>query len=151
MTAGSGVLMVPSFQFRNYSFLNDKKDLEITALGLEGKNVFAGGWERKIYKINFNTLLFSSLPLDIPENSKVIAISFLNKKLLLTNSELYQNPFNGKKIALALKSISIGKQGIIYSSHKNALLCNWDGDEKIIWNGRTTCAMEGDQDFTSEL
>ncbi len=147
MTAGSGVLMVPSFQFRNYSFLNDKKDLEITALGLEGKNVFAGGWERKIYKINFNTLLFSSLPLDIPENSKVIAISFLNKKLLLTNSELYQNPFNGKKIALALKSISIGKQGIIYSSHKNALLCNWDGDEKIIWNGRTTCAMEGDSGF----
>jgi ligand-binding sensor domain-containing protein len=149
-TQGSGILMVPSFKFRNYSLSENKKNPEITALCKKDNIVYAAGWEKKIWKININELSFSSfIPKQrFPERSKFISILAFNDKLILGNTGYYQNPFNpGKKVAISLKSVSLGKSGIIFASHLNTILCKWSGEENVIWEERSTCAVEKDSGF----
>jgi ligand-binding sensor domain-containing protein len=147
-TQGSGILMVPSFEFRNYSFSPDKGNSEITTLYRKGTDIFVGGWGKNIWNMDVNSLkvsLFTTAP--FRNDKKVVSILSLNNKLLLQCNEYYQNPFTGKESALSLKEVSLGKSGILYASHVKVLLCNWPGEEKIIWYGRSTCAIEKDSGF----
>ena len=57
-TAGSGILMVPSLQFRNYSLARDKKNPEITALSITGDTLYAAGWDKKLWKATTSNLAF---------------------------------------------------------------------------------------------
>jgi ligand-binding sensor domain-containing protein len=146
-TAGSGVLMVPSLQFRNYSFSDNTKNFEVTALSKIGNLIYVAGWDKKIWKVNINDLTFSSFTDAAHEGGKIISILPFRDKLLLSNSLYYQNPVNSKIDDISLKSVSAGKTGIIYASHRYALLCKWSGEQEIIWNERSTCAVEKDSGF----
>lgn len=146
-TAGSGVLMVPSFQFRNYSFPDDKNNTELSALFMRKNTLYAAGSGKKLWKSKIDCLKFSSLSLPSFERGKVICILPVSDKLLVINSASYQNPFTARRVPLSLKSANAGRTGIIYASHLNALLCKWSADEEIIWEGRTTCALEKDSGF----
>ncbi len=146
-TSGSGVLMVPSFQFRNYARSDDKKNSEITALSIIGDTLYAAGWTNEIWKVNINSLAFSS-QVELPhEGVKIISITLLKEKLMLISSAYYENPFNGNKQPLALKSVSVGESGILFAGHSITLLCKSSGEEEIIWRGRSTCAVEKDSGF----
>jgi len=146
-TSGSGVLMVPSFQFRNYSHADDKKNSEITALSIISDTVYAGGWTNKIWKVNVNSLAFSSQVDPSHEEAKIISISRFNENLTLINSGYYKNPYNRNKQPLALKSVSVGRSGILFAGHSITLLCKSSGEEEIIWTGRSTCAIEKDSGY----
>lgn len=148
-TAGSGVLMVPSFECRNYSFRDDKKNPEVTALYIKKDTLYAGGWGKKILKLNVINLTPSFMYTN-SQAGKIISIVPNNKQVFLAYSEYTRNPLNpaGKTVPeLSIKSAAIGNSGIIFSSHKNALLCKWSGIEEPIWQGRTTCAIEKDSGF----
>jgi sugar lactone lactonase YvrE len=146
-TSGSGVLMVPSFQFRNYSYSDDKENPEISALSIIGKTVYAGGWEEKISELDMNNLKFSFGLFSIPPGAKIISILPIRNKVVLTTTGYFQNPFNAKRVPISLKSVNIGRSGIVYASHRNAFLCKWSGIEQPIWEGRSTCALEKDSGF----
>jgi ligand-binding sensor domain-containing protein len=147
-TAGSGVLMVPSLQFRNYSFSGNKKNSEITALAVIKNTLYAAGWDERIWKTNTDSLKFSSWMDTSHPGAKVIAIFVRNDKVLLINSERLQNPFkHGSLLPLSLKSASIGRSGILFASHSLTLLCKWSGEEEIIEDKRSTCAVEKDSGF----
>ncbi|MFI5186109.1 MAG: triple tyrosine motif-containing protein, partial [Chitinophagales bacterium] len=140
--------MVPSFQFRNYSLSGIKKNPEISALFIKGDTVYVGGWGNKIWELNINNLKFSFRFLSASERGKIISILPLKNKLLICNSTIYQNPFTKEKdISLSIKSVSIGKSGILVASHKKVLLCKWTGKEEAIWEQRSTCAVEKDAGF----
>lgn len=148
-TAGSGVLMVPSFQFKNLSFSEDEKSSEITALYHHGDTLYAGGRGNKVWKINVNNLTFTHFFTDT-HNGKLISIMPVNNKMFFASSVYTSNPFNitSKTFPdLILKSVSLGKSGIIAASHKELLLCRPSGAEEVIWQGRTTCAIEKDNGF----
>jgi hypothetical protein len=146
-TAGSGVLMVPSLQFRNYLFADDKRNAEITALTVLGNTLYAAGWDKKLWKANTNDLQFTSETCNFPDRSKIIAILPLNNKVVLLNSSYYQNPFNGEKFALSLKSASVGKSGVLYAAHNCTWLCKWSGKDTIVGLQRSTAAVEKDSGF----
>ena len=150
-TAGYGILMVPSLQFRNYSFAEDKKNPEITALSITGDTLYAAGWDKRLWKATTANLAFSSRTGVSPEGAKVVAIFPINNKPIVFNSAYYQNPFNlGIKVnqyGISLKSVSIGKSGLLIASHSSTLLCKRSGGEEIIWNERSTSAVEKDSGF----
>ena len=145
-TTGSGVLMIPSFQFVNFSFPDAKRSSEISALSISENFIYAGGWNDKIWKSDIDTLNFSFQRLAF-RGSKVISILPMAHKVVASMSTFYENPFTGHRLALALKSVHVGKRGIIFASHKEALLCKWTGEEEKIWEGRTTCAVEKDSGY----
>jgi ligand-binding sensor domain-containing protein len=146
-TLGAGVIMIPSFQFRNFSLSDQKKFQEITALFRSNDTVYAGGLEN-VWRINARTLAVD--PIVSPLPGKLISIVPINNKPFFISSTNTENPFNSsvKHVqGLTLKFASIGKSGIIFASHKNALLCTPSGKEEIIWEQRTTCAIEKDSGF----
>ena len=69
-TAGSGVLMVPSLQFRNYLFSGDKENAEITALSIIGNTLYAAGWDKKLWKANTATCNFPPEPATSPTGAR---------------------------------------------------------------------------------
>jgi ligand-binding sensor domain-containing protein len=147
-TTGSGVLMVPSFQFINFSISQAVEKPEISALTINGNVIYAGGWGNKIWTSNMDSLKFSSQRLTV-EKSKIISIILVNNKLLGFDWKYFRNPFNPRQptYACALKSAYVGKSGILFASHIKAFLCKWTGEEQLIWNGRTTCVVESDSGF----
>jgi Histidine kinase/Y_Y_Y domain len=144
-TSGSGVLMVPSFQLRNYSFRDDKKNSEISALMLSGDDLYAGGWG-KLWKAQVDSLKFTSQKLSF-RDGKIISILRVNNTLAVGHNKYSENPFNHLKYNLGLKSAQIGKSGVLLATHAMALLCKWNGETELIWDGRTTCAVEKDSGF----
>lgn len=145
-TDASGVLMVPSFQFVNFSFPFDKKSSEITALSIIGHSIYAAGSGDKIWKSNIDTLNFSFYKSEL-EGSKVISIVPVANKPVVFNSIFYVNPFTGQRQELALKSVCVGKSGLIFASHRDVHLCKWNGEDEIIWEGRATSAVEKDSGY----
>jgi len=146
-TAGSGVLMVPSLEFRNYLLSDTKKNKEITALSIIANTLYAAGWDNKLWKINTRDLRMTSEPDNSHPGTKIIAIFTLNNKAVVT-STLYQNPFKqGGRLALSLKSVSVGKSGILYGTHHYTWLCKWSGKDTILDYQRSTCAVEKDSGF----
>jgi ligand-binding sensor domain-containing protein len=147
-TSGSGVLMVPSLQFKNFSSSDNGKP-EITAICRIGDTVYAGGWDKKIWRINVNNLT----PLQTlggTQDSKLISILSVNNELFFASSYHTLNPFNRERVnvpQLTLKSASVGKSGIILATHRNATLCRPSGKEDTLWEGRTTSAIESDSGF----
>ena len=146
-TAGSGVLMVPSLQFRNYLFSDETKGFEVTAVSKIGDLIYVAGWNKKIWKVNVNDMSISFFIDPSHEGGKIISILPFRNKVLLSNSLYYQNPVNSKIDDISLKSVTPGTSGIIYASHKYALLCKWTGEQEYIWNDRSTCAVEKDSGF----
>jgi hypothetical protein len=147
-TSGSGVLMVPSLQFKNYLVSDDKKNREITALSIIGNTLYAAGWDNKLWKISTRDLSLTSQTDNSHADAKVIAIFPLYDKPVLVNSEYYQNPFKpGERLGLSLKSASVGKSGVLYASHNCTWLCKWSGKDTIVGLKRSTCAVEKDSGF----
>jgi sugar lactone lactonase YvrE len=146
-TNGSGVLMIPSFQFINFTLSDDKKRPEITALCLQPNYLFAGGWGKKYWKLKISDLTFSSHNTNIDYDEKMISILPYNKKLLLFGGAYYQNPVTGEIRPYTLKSVSLGKKGILFAAHANVWLCTWSGKEEMIWYERATSAVEKDSGF----
>jgi histidine kinase/YXYXY domain-containing protein/two component regulator with propeller domain len=147
-TAGSGILMVPSLQFRNYSFPDNKKNSEITALSLNGNTLYAAGLNKKMWKINITNMLFSSREDPMLNGSRLVSIFLIDNRIILVSSAYYQNPYDSKnKQPLSIKAASIGKSGIIFAGHSEVLLCKWSGEEDIVWTGRSTSAVEKDSGF----
>jgi len=146
-TAGSGVLMVPSLQFRNYLFSDEVKSFEVTALAKIGNLIYVAGWDKRIWRVNADDMNFSFLTDASHEGGKIISILPFGNKLLLVNSLYYQNPVDSKIDEISVKSAVAGKSGIIYSSHKYAFVCKWSGEQEYIWNDRSTCAVEKDSGF----
>jgi hypothetical protein len=108
-TSGSGVLMVPSFQFRNYSFVEQKENPEITALSIMGDTLYAAGWDKKLWRSPIDTLAFSSQIGVSPEGGKVVAIFPFHNKPTVFNSGYFENPLKpGLKQPISLKSVSVG-------------------------------------------
>jgi len=149
-TEGSGVLMIPSFQFRNYFLSENKTSPEISALCLKGDTVYAGGWSKKIWKININTLLSTYQVVSYHEGAKLISVVPVHDKVFPVFSNACSNPFNTKKSLLspyAIKSASIGKNGILFATNANSSLCRWSGKEVFVWEGRSTSVVEKDSGF----
>ena len=146
-TTGSGVLMVPSLQFRNYLFSDGKKNAEITALSIIGNTLYAAGWDQKLTKVNISDLHFTSQTDNSPPGAKIIAIFPLHDKLILVNSLYYENPMKPNKLALSIKSVSVGRSGFLYASHNSTWLSKWSGKDTIIDYQRSTCAVEKDSGF----
>jgi hypothetical protein len=146
-TAGGGVLMVPSLQFRNYSFSDHRKNFEVTVLSKIGDLIYVAGWDKKIWKVKIDDLTFSSFSDASHEGGKMISILPFKNKLLLCNSEYFQNPITPQKDKSSVKSVSIGKSGIIYATHRYSVLCKWSGEVEHVWNDRSTCAVEKDSGF----
>jgi ligand-binding sensor domain-containing protein len=148
-TAGSGVTMVPSFQFKNFYFSTNKKLGEITAVYQFGDTVYAAGWGNRVWKVNINNFKTGQSFADF-HNGKIVSIVRLNNKLVLTSSfygrhsNIANNTFSRR---LSIKSITMGKSGVLRATHANALLSRPSGAEDIIWEGRTTCAIERDSGF----
>lgn len=146
-TAGFGVLMVPSFQFMNYQISDSKENPEVTAFYAIDNTLYAGGWSKKIGRISTNNISISFLKSNLPEHSKIISINSYNSKIILSNTAYYQNPITMAKSGMALKSVYIGKSGILYSTNLYTYLCKWSGEEEIIDYQRSTCAIEKDSGF----
>jgi ligand-binding sensor domain-containing protein len=148
-TNGSGVLMIPSLQFKNFSFSRDKKFAEITALYRYHDTVWAGGWTKEVWGINTNNLRASHVDREV-DNVKLVSILPLNNKLFFANTSYTVNPFSHRRHSLpdlSLKSAALGTSGIIVASHANAILIRPSGIQEHIWEGRTTCAIESDSGF----
>lgn len=146
-TTGSGVLMIPSFEFKNFSFSNEKE--EISVLHQSGEYVYAGGWGEKVWKLNTNNLTVSHISTE-SGTGKLIAIIPLQSKLFLARATHNKNPFNPRDSVfyfLSLKSASIGESGILFASHRGARLLKVLSMGETIWEGRTTCAIEKDSGF----
>ncbi len=147
-TAGSGVLMVPSLEFRNFLFSENNKSREITALCIVANTLYAAGWNNKVWSLNTGSLQLRSQPDNSHRRGKIIAIFPLNGKIMLVNSVYYQNPIKkGAKLSLSLKSVSVGKSGILYASHSSTWLCKWSGKDTLLDENRSTCAVEKDSGF----
>src|SRR5689334_21441683 len=147
-TSGSGVLMVPSLQFRNYLVSDDKKNQEITALSIIGNTLYAAGWDNRLWKMNTNDRILTFQTDTSHSGAKVIAIFPLHNKPILVNSEYYQNPIKpGERLGISLKSASVGKSGILYATHNCTWLCKWSGKDTIVALQRSTCAVEKDSGF----
>ena len=150
-TEGQGVLMVPSFQFRNYNFSVNKIPSEISALCLKGDTVYSGGLSKKIWKTNVNNLLSTYQIASYYGGSKLISIIPIHDTVIPIFSPFHSDPFNKKiKYSIrgsAIKSASIGKSGILVATNNISALCKWTGDEEKVWEGRSTCAIEKDSGF----
>jgi ligand-binding sensor domain-containing protein len=148
-TTVAGVLMIPSFQFRNYSFLEKNKASEISALFIIGDTVYAGSWG-KAWKVNSNSLTSSCVLAGSP-NAKVISIVPVDNKLYFAKSIFNQNAFNPEMnqdvYGLSIKSATVGKSGLLLAAHRAAVLFKRSGESEDIWRGRTTCAIEKDSGF----
>jgi ligand-binding sensor domain-containing protein len=147
-TTGSGVLMVPSFEFRNYILSDARNNEEITALSIIKDTLYAAGWDNKLWKINTTNLQFKSQTDNSHVGAKMIAIFPLHNKVMTANSSFYQNPFKpGDRLPLSLKSASVGKSGVLYASHNYTWLCRWSGQDTIVDFRRSTCAVEMDSGY----
>ena len=147
-TSGSGVLMVPSLQFRNFLVSNDEKNQEITALSIIGNTLYAAGLDNVLWKINAGSLTLTSQSDNSHPGAKVIAIFPLENKPIVVNTEYYQNPFKpGERLGISLKSASVGKSGVLYATHNCTWLCKWSGKDTIVGLQRSTCAVEKDSGF----
>jgi ligand-binding sensor domain-containing protein len=148
-TIGSGVLRVPSLQFRNYLFSdNQNNNKEITALSLVGNTLYAAGWENKLWKVNTSNFLMTFKTDNSHPRAKMIAMFQLNNRLMLANSSYYQNPFKqAEKQGLSVKSVSVGKSGVLYATHNYTWLCKWSGQDTILDRQRSTCAVEKDSGY----
>lgn len=147
MTAGSGVLMVPSFEFRNFLLSDDKKNEEITALSIIGNTLYAAGWDNKLWKVNTTNLLMTSQTDNSHPGNKIISIFTLRNRIVVS-STLYQNPFKqGARLPLSLKSACVGKSGVLYATHNYTWLCKWSGQDTILDYQRSTSAVEKDSGF----
>src|SRR4029079_6353718 len=76
-----------------------------------------------------------------------IAIFPLHDKLILVNSLYYENPMKPNKLALSIKSVSVGRSGFLYASHNSTWLSKWSGKDTIIDYQRSNCACEKDSGF----
>ena len=147
-TAGSGVLMVPSLQFRNYLVSDDKKNQEITALSVIGHTLYAAGWDNVLWTINIGDLVLTSQTDTSHQGAKVIAIFELHNKPIVVGTEYYKNPIKpGERLGISLKSVSVGKSGVLYATHNCTWLCKWSGKDTIVDLIRSTCAVEKDSGF----
>ena len=147
-TSGSGVLMVPSLQFKNYLVSDEKKDQEVTALSIIGNTLYAAGWDTTLWKVNLGDLMLTSQTDTSHQGAKVIAIFPLQNKPIVVNTEYYQNPFKpGERMGISLKSASVGKSGVLFAAHNCTWLCNWSGKDTIVGTKRSTCAVEKDSGF----
>src|SRR4030095_7168403 len=148
-TTAAGVLMIPSFEFRNYSFLENNKSAEISALFIRGDTVYAGSWG-KVWKVNSGSLAASSVVVGSP-NARVISIVPVDNKLYFAKSIFNQNPFNPgiapDVYGLTIKSATVGKSGLLLASHRAAVLFKRSSKSEDIWHSRTTCAIEKDSGF----
>ena len=150
-TSGSGILMIPSFQFRNHFFLENRESKEISALYLKGDTVYGGGWSKKIWKININTLLSTYQLASYHEGTKLISLVPVHNKIFPVFSGFCSDPINEKTKtvfnSLSMKSANTGKSGVLFATNANSVLCRWSGKEENIWLGRTTSAIEKDSGF----
>ncbi|HKB43009.1 MAG TPA: histidine kinase, partial [Chitinophagaceae bacterium] len=152
-TAGAGVLVIPSFQFRNYFFSGNKASPEITILYLKNDTVYSGGRSKKIWKVNVNTLLSAYQFASYHEGTKLISLVPVHDKLFPVFSSFCPNPFNPKKrmtrlfYSLSIKSASIGKSGIFFATNATSHLFRWSGKDEIVWQGRSTSVVEKDSGF----
>ena len=150
-TAETGVLMIPSFQFRNYFLSENKVSPEISALYLKGDTVYAGGQSKKIWKVNVNTFLSAYQFTNYHDGTKLISIISIGDTLFPVFSNFCSDPFNAKTKpgfnSLAIKSASIGKSGVLFATNARCMLCRWSGKEVSVWEGRSTSAVEKDSGF----
>jgi two-component sensor histidine kinase len=146
-TSGAGVLMVPSLEFKNYSFADHTKNFEVTVLSKIRDSIYVAGWDKKIWKARIDDLVFSSFADSSHEGGKMISILSFKNRLLLSNSVFFLNPITLQRDKSSVKSVSNGKSGITYATHRYAILCKWSGELERIWDDRATCAVEKDSGF----